>query len=54
MCIKGRLRKEGQNSSLPLLLPAREGGRGDEYIKKVELLLFIPDIQLSLYSMKYA
>jgi len=27
------LSKEGLNASLPLLLTAREGGRGDEYMK---------------------
>jgi len=27
----------------PLLLLAREGGWGDEYLKKIEILLFIPD-----------
>ena len=27
--------QEGQNAALPLLLPAREGGQGDEYMKNV-------------------
>jgi hypothetical protein len=33
------LRKEGQNALLPLLLLAREGGRGDEYMKYLEVFL---------------
>jgi hypothetical protein len=27
--------QKGQNAALPLLLPAREGGWGDEYMKNV-------------------
>ena len=29
---------------------AREGGWGDEYMKQVEILLFIPDSQIMLIS----
>jgi hypothetical protein len=32
----------------PLLLLAREGGWGDEYLKKIEILLFIPDSHIIL------
>ena len=40
-------RKEGQTVLYPLLLLARERGWGDERLKKIELLLFIP---VSLYQ----